>query len=553
MAEYIFTMQGVTKIVPPQKKILSNINLSFFPGAKIGVLGLNGSGKSSLLKIMAGVDAEYDGEARPMKNINIGYFPQEPVLDASKTVSEILDESFGDLDEIQAKLDKVYSDYSNPDADYEKLAEDQSKYEEILNTAKNSIDLKEIIANALRIPPMDQKIQNLSGGEKRRVALSKIILSSPDMLLLDEPTNHLDAESVHWLEQYLKKFKGTVVAVTHDRYFLDNVAEWILELDRGMGIPWKGNYSSWLDQKNKRLETEEKKEIARKKTIEKELAWVNSNAKGRRTKSRARISQFEELTSFDYQKRNETHEIFIPVADRLGKEVINAENLKKNFDNKILFENLSFSLPPGAIMGIVGPNGAGKTTLFKMLVKQLQPDEGTLTFGSTVNIGYVDQERSSMQNEKKTVWEAISNGLDIIKVGKFEIPSRSYIGRFNFRGSDQQKFVNNLSGGERGRLHLAASLINGSNVLLLDEPSNDLDVETLRALEDAILEFAGSVIVISHDRWFLDRICTHILAFEGDSKVIFFEGNYSEYESDKLQRLGDNEIKPKKLNFKFFS
>ena len=553
MAEYIFTMQGVTKIVPPQKKILSNINLSFFPGAKIGVLGLNGSGKSSLLKIMAGVDTEYDGEARPMKNINIGYFPQEPVLDASKTVSEILDESFGDLDEIQAKLDKVYSDYSNPDADYEKLAEDQSKYEEILNTAKNSIDLKEIIANALRIPPMEQKIQNLSGGEKRRVALSKIILSSPDMLLLDEPTNHLDAESVHWLEQYLKKFKGTVVAVTHDRYFLDNVAEWILELDRGMGIPWKGNYSSWLDQKNKRLETEEKKEIARKKTIEKELAWVNSNAKGRRTKSRARISQFEELTSFDYQKRNETQEIFIPVADRLGKEVINAENLKKNFDNKILFENLSFSLPPGAIMGIVGPNGAGKTTLFKMLVKQLQPDEGTLTFGSTVNIGYVDQERSSMQHEKKTVWEAISNGLDIIKVGKFEIPSRSYIGRFNFRGSDQQKFVNNLSGGERGRLHLAASLINGSNVLLLDEPSNDLDVETLRALEDAILEFAGSVIVISHDRWFLDRICSHILAFEGDSKVIFFEGNYSEYESDKLQRLGDNEIKPKKLNFKFFS
>lgn len=553
MAEYIFTMQGVTKIVPPQKKVLSNINLSFFPGAKIGVLGLNGSGKSSLLKIMAGVDTEYDGEARPMKNINVGYFTQEPVLDASKTVSEILDESFGDLDEIQAKLDKVYSDYSNPDADYEKLAEDQSKYEEILNTAKNSIDLKEIISNALRIPPMDQKIQNLSGGEKRRVALSKIILSSPDMLLLDEPTNHLDAESVHWLEQYLKKFKGTVVAVTHDRYFLDNVAEWILELDRGMGIPWKGNYSSWLDQKNKRLETEEKKEIARKKTIEKELAWVNSNAKGRRTKSRARISQFEELTSFDYQKRNETHEIFIPVSDRLGKEVINAENLKKNFDNKILFENLSFSLPPGAIMGIVGPNGSGKTTLFKMLVKQLHPDEGTLTFGSTVNIGYVDQERSSMQHEKKTVWEAISNGLDIIKVGKFEIPSRSYIGRFNFRGSDQQKFVNNLSGGERGRLHLAASLINGSNVLLLDEPSNDLDVETLRALEDAILEFAGSVIVISHDRWFLDRICTHILAFEGDSKVIFFEGNYSEYESDKLQRLGDNEIKPKKLNFKFFS
>ena len=550
MAQYVYTMMGVGKIVPPKREILKNISLSFFPGAKIGVLGLNGSGKSSLLKIMAGEDKEIEGEATPMPGIRIGYLPQEPDLNPTQSVREAVEEGLGEVLQAKKKLDEIYAAYAEPDADFDKLAEDQARYEAIISTAGTDSDLQlEIAADALRLPDWDTKISTLSGGEKRRVAICQLLLSKPDMLLLDEPTNHLDAESVNWIEQFLQRFAGTVVAVTHDRYFLDNAAEWILELDRGHGIPWEGNYSSWLEQKEKRLEMEDKQESARIKTIKTELEWVRSNPKARQAKSKARLSRFEELSSHEYQKRNETQEIFIPVAERLGDKVIEFKNVSKGFKDRLLVENLSFSIPPGAIVGVIGPNGAGKSTLFKMITGDEKADAGEVVIGETALVVAVDQMRDSLPNDK-TVWEAVSGGLDVLSVGKFEMPSRAYLGRFNFKGSDQQKIVGNLSGGERGRLHLAKTLIAGGNVLLLDEPSNDLDVETLRALEGALLEFAGSALVISHDRWFLDRIATHILAFEGDSHVEFFAGNYHEYEEDKRRRLGDEGAKPKRIRYK---
>jgi sulfate-transporting ATPase len=550
MAQYVFTMNRVGKIVPPKRQILKDISLSFFPGAKIGLLGLNGAGKSTVLKIMAGVDKDFEGEATPMPGLNIGYLPQEPQLNPEQTVREAVQEGLGDVFSAQKKLDEVYAAYADPDADFDALAAEQARLEAIIAASDGNADqLMEIAADALRLPEWDAVIKNLSGGEKRRVALCKLLLSKPDMLLLDEPTNHLDAESVEWLEQFLLRFPGTVVAVTHDRYFLDNAAEWILELDRGHGIPWKGNYSSWLEQKGARLKQEESSESARQKALSKELEWVRKNPKGRQAKSKARIARFEELNSQEYQKRNETQEIFIPVADRLGNEVIEFDNVSKAYGDRLLIDNLSFKIPPGAIVGIIGPNGAGKSTLFRMLIGQEKPDSGEIKIGSTVKISHVDQSRDALDGDK-TVFDVISGGNDILTVGKFETPSRAYIGRFNFKGADQQKLVGNLSGGERGRLHLAKTLISGGNVLLLDEPSNDLDVETLRALEDALLEFAGCVLVISHDRWFLDRIATHILAFEGNSQVTFFDGNYQEYEADKKNRLGEEGAKPKRIRYK---
>lgn len=550
MAQYVFTMNRVGKIVPPKRQILKDISLSFFPGAKIGVLGLNGAGKSTLLKIMAGVDQDHEGEAIPMAGIKMGYLPQEPALDPEKTVRETVEEGMGEVMQAQAKLDAVYAAYAEPDADFDALAAEQARLEAIIAAAgTDAATQMEIAADALRLSPWDAKIGVLSGGEKRRVALCRLLLSRPDMLLLDEPTNHLDAESVDWLEQFLHRFPGTVVAVTHDRYFLDNAAEWILELDRGEGIPWKGNYSSWLDQKEKRLEIEKRQEDARMKAIRHELEWVRQNPKGRQAKSKARLTRFEELSSVEYQARNETNEIFIPVAERLGNNVIEFSHVSKGFGDRLLIDDLSFVVPPGAIVGVIGPNGAGKSTLFKMIEGREQPDSGEIKIGPTVRLAAVDQMRDSLPNDK-TVFQAVSDGQDILQVGKFSMQSRAYLGRFNFKGGDQQKLVGALSGGERGRLHLAKTLLAGGNVLLLDEPSNDLDVETLRALEEALLEFAGCAMVTSHDRWFLDRIATHILAFEGDSKVVFFNGNYNEYEADKRRRLGDEAAQPKRLRFK---
>jgi len=551
MAQYVYTMNKVGKIVPPKRQILKDISLSFFPGAKIGVLGLNGSGKSTLLKIMAGIDTEIQGEATPMPGLNIGYLPQEPQLDPEQTVREVVESGLGEAFEARAKLDAVYAAYAEPDADFDALAAEQGRLEAIISTSSGgNLELQlEMAADALRLPPWDAKIGVLSGGEKRRVALCRLLLSKPDMLLLDEPTNHLDAESVEWLEQFLQRFPGTVVGITHDRYFLDNAAEWILELDRGHGIPWKGNYSSWLEQKGDRLKQEEATESSRQKTIAKELEWVRQNPKGRQAKSKARLARFNELSEHEYQKRNETQEIFIPVAERLGNEVIEFNNVSKSFGDRLLIDNLSFRVPAGAIVGIIGPNGAGKSTLFKMLTGKEQPDSGEVVIGQTARISIVDQNRDALSNSK-TVFEDVSGGADILTVGRFEMPSRAYLGRFNFKGGDQQKIVGNLSGGERGRLHLAKTLLQGGNVLLLDEPSNDLDVETLRALEDALLEFAGSVMVISHDRWFLDRIATHILAFESNSQVTFFDGNYQEYEADKRKRLGEEGAKPKRIRYK---
>jgi sulfate-transporting ATPase len=551
MAQYVYTMNRVGKIVPPKRQILKDISLSFFPGAKIGVLGLNGSGKSTLLKIMAGIDKDIEGEAVPMPGLNIGYLPQEPQLDPEQTVRQAVESALGEVFEAQAKLDAVYAAYAEEDADFDALAAEQARLEAIIATSDgNNVNQQlEMAADALRLPPWEAKIGVLSGGEKRRVALCRLLLSKPDMLLLDEPTNHLDAESVDWLEQFLHRFPGTVVGITHDRYFLDNAAEWILELDRGHGIPWKGNYSSWLEQKEARLKQEESSESARQKTIAKELEWVRQNPKGRQAKSKARLARFNELSEHEYQKRNETQEIFIPVAERLGNEVIEFKNVSKAFGDRLLIDNLSFKVPAGAIVGIIGPNGAGKSTLFKMITGKEQPDSGEVVLGPTVKASLVDQTRDELEN-KKTVFEDVSNGADILTVGRFEMPARAYLGRFNFKGGDQQKIVGNLSGGERGRLHLAKTLLMGGNVLLLDEPSNDLDVETLRALEDALLEFAGSVLVISHDRWFLDRIATHILALEGDSQVTFFDGNYQEYEADKKKRLGEEGAKPKRIRYK---
>ena len=550
MAQFVYTMNRVSKIVPPKRQILKDISLSFFPGAKIGVLGLNGSGKSTLLKIMAGIDKEIEGEAVPMPGLDIGYLPQEPQLNPEHTVREAVEEAMGEVNNARARLDEIYAAYAEPDADFDALSEEQGKLEAIIAAAGTDSEHQlEIAADALRLPAWDAQIKNLSGGEKRRVALCKLLLSKPDMLLLDEPTNHLDAESVEWLEIFLQRFTGTVVAITHDRYFLDNAAEWILELDRGHGIPWKGNYSTWLEQKEARLAQEQKSEDARAKAMKKELEWARQNPKGRQAKSKARLARFEELSDYEYQKRNETQEIFIPVAERLGQEVIEFNNVSKSFGDRVLIDNLSFKVPPGAIVGIIGPNGAGKSTLFKLIAGKEQPDSGEVKIGQTVQMAFVDQSREDLANDK-TVWEDISGGLDIITVGKFQMPSRAYCGRFNFNGGDQQKKVGMLSGGERGRLHLAKTLMQGGNVLLLDEPSNDLDVETLRALEDALLEFAGSVMVISHDRWFLDRICTHILAAEGDSQWVFFDGNYQEYEADKIKRLGEEGAKPKRVRYK---
>ncbi len=550
MAQYVFSMNRVGKIVPPKRQILKDISLSFFPGAKIGVLGLNGSGKSTLLKIMAGIDKEIEGEAIPMAGLKIGYLPQEPQMDPNETVREAVEGGMGEVKAAQARLEEVYAAYAEEDADFDALAAEQAKLEAIISTAGDASDHQlEIAADALRLPPWDAVIGKLSGGEKRRVALCRLLLSRPDMLLLDEPTNHLDAESVDWLELFLQRFPGTVVAITHDRYFLDNAAEWILELDRGHGIPYKGNYSTWLEQKEARLEQEQRTEDARTKAMKKELEWARSNPKGRQAKSKARLARFEELSDYDYQKRNETQEIFIPVAERLGNEVFEFTNVSKSFGDRLLIDNLSFKVPAGAIVGIIGPNGAGKSTLFKLIAGKEQPDSGSIKVGQTVKMAFVDQNRDDLSNEK-TVWEDVSGGLDIMTVGKFQMPSRAYCGRFNFNGGDQQKKVGMLSGGERGRLHLAKTLIEGGNVLLLDEPSNDLDVETLRALEDALLEFAGSVMVISHDRWFLDRIATHILAAEGDSQWVFFDGNYQEYEADKKKRLGEEGAKPKRVRFK---
>ncbi|MBC7501889.1 MAG: energy-dependent translational throttle protein EttA [Herminiimonas sp.] len=551
MANYVYTMNHVGKIVPPKRQILKDISLSFFPGAKIGVLGLNGSGKSTLLKIMAGLDKDIQGEATPMPGLNIGYLPQEPQLDPEQTVRQAVEGGLGEVFEAKAKLDAVYAAYAEEDADFDALAAEQGRLEAIISTSAgdNPEQQLEMAADALRLPPWDTKIGVLSGGEKRRVALCRLLLSKPDMLLLDEPTNHLDAESVDWLEQFLLRFPGTVVGITHDRYFLDNAAEWILELDRGHGIPWKGNYSSWLEQKTNRLKQEEATESSRQKTMAQELEWVRQNPKGRQAKSKARLARFNELSEHEYQKRNETQEIFIPVAERLGNEVIEFKNVSKAFGDRLLIDNLSFRIPAGAIVGIIGPNGAGKSTLFKMITGVEQPDSGEVVIGATARISMVDQSRDTL-SDNKTVFDDVTGGADILTVGRFEMPSRAYLGRFNFKGGDQQKMVGNLSGGERGRLHLAKTLLKGGNVLLLDEPSNDLDVETLRALEDALLEFAGSVMVISHDRWFLDRIATHILAFEGNSQVSFFDGNYQEYEADKRKRLGDEGAKPKRIRYK---
>jgi energy-dependent translational throttle protein EttA len=550
MAQYVYTMNRVGKIIPPKRYILKDISLSFFPGAKIGVLGVNGSGKSTLLKIMAGVDTEYEGEATPMPNLRIGYLPQEPQLAPDETVRQAVEGGMGEVLAAKQRLEEVYTAYADPDADFDKLAAEQGQLEAIIAAAGTDSEHQlEIAADALRLPPWDAIIKNLSGGEKRRVALCRLLLSKPDMLLLDEPTNHLDAESVDWLEQFLKRFPGTVVAITHDRYFLDNAAEWILELDRGAGIPWKGNYSSWLEQKEGRLEQEQKTEDARMKAMKKELEWSRQNPKARQAKSKARLARFEELSDFEYQKRNETQEIFIPVAERLGNEVIEFNGVTKSFGDRVLIDNLSFKVPAGAIVGIIGPNGAGKSTLFKMIAGKEKPDSGEVKIGSTVHMAFVDQSRDELSNEK-TVWEDISGGLDLLTVGKFQMASRAYCGRFNFNGGDQQKRVGTLSGGERGRLHLAKMLIAGGNVLMLDEPSNDLDVETLRALEDALLEFAGSVMVISHDRWFLDRIATHILAAEDNSQWTFFDGNYQEYEADKKKRLGEEGAKPHRVRYK---
>jgi energy-dependent translational throttle protein EttA len=550
MAQYVYTMNRVGKIVPPKRVILKDISLSFFPGAKIGVLGLNGSGKSSLLKIMAGEDREFDGEATPMPNLRIGFLPQEPRLDAEKTVRESVEEGMGEVLEAKAKLEAIYAAYAEPDADFDALAAEQAKYEAIIAASGANSDVQmEIAADALRLPPWDAKIATLSGGEKRRVALCRLLLSKPDMLLLDEPTNHLDAESVEWLELFLKRFPGTVIAVTHDRYFLDNAAEWILELDRGYGIPWKGNYTSWLEQKEERLTIEAKQEAARIKAMAKELEWVRSNAKARQAKSKARVARFEELASYEHQKRNETQEIFIPVAERLGDSVIEFKGVSKGYGDRQLIDDLSFKIPAGAIVGVIGPNGAGKTTLFRMIAGKEEPDRGEIVIGPTVKLAIVDQTREALPNGK-TAWEAISGGQDLLTVGKFEMPSRAYLGRFNIKGPDQQKRVGDFSGGERGRLHLAAMLLKGGNVLLLDEPSNDLDVETLRALEDALTEFAGSALVVSHDRWFLDRISTHILAAEDEGKWIFVEGNYQDYEADKKKRLGEEGAHPHRLRYK---
>ena len=550
MAQYVMSMLRVSKVVPPKRQIIKDISLSFFPGAKIGLLGLNGAGKSTVLHIMAGADKEYEGEVQHQPNISIGYLPQEPQLDPNKTVRQEVESGMGEVMEAQQRLEAIYAAYAEPDADFDKLAEEQAKYENIIAASGSDVEHQlEIAADALRLPPWEAKIGPLSGGEKRRVALCKLLLSKPDMLLLDEPTNHLDAESVEWLEQFLVRFPGTVVAVTHDRYFLDNAAEWILELDRGHGIPWKGNYSSWLEQKEERLKQEESQESARRKALATELDWVRQNPKARQAKSKARIARYEELASAEYQKRNETQEIFIPAGERLGDQVIEFKNVSKAFGDRLLIENLSFALPPGAIVGIIGPNGAGKSTLFRMITGEEKPDTGEVVIGQTVKLAYVDQSRDKLDGSK-TVFEEISGGSDILTVGRYETPSRAYIGRFNFKGSDQHKNVGQLSGGERGRLHLAKTLISGGNVLLLDEPSNDLDVETLRALEDALLEFAGCVLVISHDRWFLDRIATHILAAEGDSQWTFFNGNYQEYEADKKKRLGEEGAKPKRIRYK---
>lgn len=550
MAQYVMSMLRVSKIVPPKRQIIKDISLSFFPGAKIGLLGLNGAGKSTVLRIMAGADKEFEGEVQHLPNISIGYLAQEPQLDPNKTVREEVESGMGAVMEAKQKLEEVYAAYAEPDADFDKLAEEQARYENIIAASGSDVEHQlEIAADALRLPPWDAKIGPLSGGEKRRVALCKLLLSKPDMLLLDEPTNHLDAESVEWLEQFLVRFPGTVVAVTHDRYFLDNAAEWILELDRGHGIPWKGNYSSWLDQKQERLKQEESAESARRKALNTELEWVRQNPKARQAKSKARIARYEELASAEYQKRNETQEIFIPVGERLGDQVIEFKNVSKAFGDRLLLDNLNFSIPPGAIVGVIGPNGAGKSTLFKLITGKEQPDSGEVNIGQTVQLAYVDQSRDAL-SDSKTVFDEISGGSDILQVGRYETPSRAYIGRFNFKGGDQQKIVGQLSGGERGRLHLAKTLISGGNVLLLDEPSNDLDVETLRALEDALLEFAGCVMVISHDRWFLDRIATHILAAEGDSQWTFFNGNYQEYEADKKKRLGEEGAKPKRIRYR---
>ena len=550
MAQYVYSMNRVSKTVPPKRQLLKDISLSFFPGAKIGVLGLNGSGKSTLLKIMAGVDKEFEGEALPMPGLTIGYLEQEPKLNNEHTVRESVEESMGAVFAAKARLEEVYIAYGAEDADFDALAAEQAQLEAIIATAGTDSEHQlEIAADALRLPPWDAKIGLLSGGEKRRVALCRLLLSKPDMLLLDEPTNHLDAESVEWLEVFLKRFTGTVVAITHDRYFLDNAAEWILEMDRGRGIPWKGNYSTWLEQKGERLAQEQKGEEAHAKALKKELEWSRQNPKARQAKSKSRLARFEELSDMEYQKRNETMEIFIPVAERLGQQVFEFHNVSKSFGDRMLIDNLSFTIPAGAIVGIIGPNGAGKSTLFKLLAGKEQPDSGTVVIGSTVNMAFVDQHRDVLENDK-TVWEDVSGGLDMLNVGKFQMASRAYCGRFNFNGADQQKRVGSLSGGERGRLHLAKTLIAGGNVLLLDEPSNDLDVETLRALEDALLEFAGTVLVISHDRWFLDRIATHILAAEGDSQWTFFDGNYQEYEADKKKRLGEEGARPHRMRFK---
>jgi len=550
MPQYVMSMLRVSKVVPPKRQIIKDISLSFFQGAKIGLLGLNGAGKSTVLRIMAGVDEEYEGEVQRQGGIRIGYLPQEPRLDGAKTVREEVESAQGEVAAAQQRLEQVYAAYSEPDADMEKLAEEQARLEAIIaNAGADTGNALEIAADALRLPPWDARIANLSGGEKRRVALCKLLLSKPDMLLLDEPTNHLDAESVEWLEQFLTRFPGTVVAVTHDRYFLDNAAEWILELDRGHGIPWKGNYSSWLEQKEQRLELEAKQESARIKAMKQELEWVRQSPKARQAKSKARLARFEELSQVEVQRRNETKEIFIPVAERLGDKVIEFKGVSKAFGDRLLMDDLSLIVPPGAIVGIIGPNGAGKSTLFKMITGVEKPDAGTVSIGQSVKLAFVDQSRENLSSEK-TVFEEISGGRDLIQVGKFEMPSRAYIGRFNFKGPDQQKVVGTLSGGERGRLHLAKTLMTGANVLLLDEPSNDLDVETLRALEDALQDYAGSVLVISHDRWFLDRIATHILAAEGDSRWTFFTGNYQEYEADKRRRLGEEGARPRRIRYK---
>lgn len=550
MPQYIMSMMRVGKIVPPKRAILKDISLSFFPGAKIGVLGLNGAGKSTLLKIMAGLDNDIEGEIIWQPGLKIGYLPQEPILNPVATVREEVEAGMGEVVAAQKRLEEVYAAYAEPDADFDALAAEQAHLEAVINAAgTDAATQMEIAADALRLPPWDAKIEHLSGGEKRRVALCKLLLSRPDMLLLDEPTNHLDAESVAWLEEFLHRFSGTVIAVTHDRYFLDDAAEWILELDRGEGIPWKGNYSSWLEQKEKRLELEKRTEESRAKSIRHELEWVRQNPKGRQAKAKARLNRFEELSSFEYQARNETNEIFIPVAERLGNKVIEFKHVSKGFGDRLLIDDLSFTVPPGAIVGVIGPNGAGKSTLFKMIDGKEKPDSGSIELGETVRLAAVSQLRDALPNDK-TVFEAVSGGQDTLQVGRFQMPSRAYLGRFNFKGADQQKLVGVLSGGERGRLHLATTLLKGGNVLLLDEPSNDLDVETLRALEEALLEFAGVAMISSHDRWFLDRIATHILAFEGDSKVVFFAGNYNEYEADKRRRLGDDAAKPHRLRFK---